>query len=73
MAGEMVSGELQIFIPAAGVYALLAPVPPETTVMETSTPATTAPATATTKAGMEIITVVLGAAVSLGLAAGRRR
>lgn len=74
MPAEMVSGELQIFIPAAGVYALLAPVPPETTVMETSTPATTAsPTTAPTKAGMEMLTVVLGAAVSLGLAAGRRR
>ncbi len=74
MPAEMVSGELQIFIPAAGVYALLAPAPPETTVTQTVTPATTAPATtAPTRAGMEMLTVVLGAAVSLGLAAGRRR
>ena len=73
MPAEMVDGELQGPVSAAGVYALLAPVPPETTVTEMSTPATTAqPTTAPTRAGMEMLTVVAGAAVSLGLAAGRK-
>ena len=75
---ELTDGELQTPISFPGVYALLGPVPPTTTVTKTeittATPVTTVPATtAPTKTGLEMLTVVAGIAVSLAVAAGRKR
>jgi hypothetical protein len=77
MPVELADGELHVSISAPGIYALLGPVPPATTVTETETataaPATTVPTTtAPSKIGMEMLTIIASAAASLCIAARRR-